>query len=346
MMMTCSHSIRQLPPLPTITLALAGAILTIACGNSSNGDGSGGSGFRGDVVAAMAMEWVIVGDPGNACENQPSGPGDCFGSVDEPYRIGKFEVTNSQYVEFLNAVAATDTNALYHENMGVVTRGRGGIPRSGTNGNYTYIVESVREDWPVNWVSFWDAIRFANWMHNGQPTGAQDNTTTEDGAYTISVQGIADNSITRNVGATVFLPSEDEWYKAAYYNAGTARYFDYATGSNSQPTCTLPGTAPNTANCNHAVLLPAGVPPDVGNPTNVGSYTGSPSPYGTFDQVGNVWEWHDTRDLFWTTDRGLRGGGFEGDGSVLSSEIGGDLNPSIEDSGLGFRVASLPESAP
>ncbi len=60
-------------------------------------------------------------------------------------------------------------------------------------------------------VDFYDSLRFANWLHNGQPTGAQDNSTTEDGAYTITAEGIAANSITRNARATIFLTSEDEW---------------------------------------------------------------------------------------------------------------------------------------
>ena len=64
--------------------------------------------------AEVVIDWVTVGDPGNACDVQPQG---CFGSVAEPYRIGMFEVTNGQYVEFLNAVAATDSNGLYSVNM-------------------------------------------------------------------------------------------------------------------------------------------------------------------------------------------------------------------------------------
>lgn len=60
--------------------------------------------------AVVVVDWVMVGDPGNACD--PQGGGDRFGSVAAPFRISKFEVTNAEYAEFLNAVAATDTNAL------------------------------------------------------------------------------------------------------------------------------------------------------------------------------------------------------------------------------------------
>jgi hypothetical protein len=81
----------------------------------------------------------------------------------------------------------------------------------------------------VDFVSFWNALRFANWLHNGQPRGLQDETTTEDGAYTLTPTGIVNNTITRNPGAVVFLPSENEWYKAAYYDPATA--FDHVLTS-------------------------------------------------------------------------------------------------------------------
>jgi len=67
--------------------------------------------------AVMVLDWVTVGDPGNACDPQSQG---CFGAVAESYRISRFEVTNAQYAEFLNAVATTDANGLYHVNMGSV----------------------------------------------------------------------------------------------------------------------------------------------------------------------------------------------------------------------------------
>ncbi len=87
---------------------------------------------------------------------------------------------------------------------------------------------------PVNYVTWYDAIRFANWLNNGQVPGS-----TETGAYTLlggTPTPSNGNSITRNAGATVFLPSENEWYKAAYYNPATSSYFQYPTSSNTVPT--------------------------------------------------------------------------------------------------------------
>ena len=196
--------------------------------------------------AEVAFDWVTVGDPGNACDTQPQG---CIGSVGETYRIAKFEVTNSQYAEFLNAVAATDTHGLYITTMGdPISPGFGGITRSGSSGSFSYSTISGRENMPVNLVTFWDAARFANWLHNGQPTGAQDDTTTEDGAYTLTPTGIANNTVARNAGAAIFLPSDDEWYKAAYYDPGVPTYYDYPAGTDSPTPCALPGPTANTAN--------------------------------------------------------------------------------------------------
>jgi len=134
-------------------------------------------------------------------------------------------------------------------------------------------------------------------LHNGQPSGAQDNTTTEDGAYTITAQGILDNSITRNALASIALASEDEWFKAAYYNAAGSNYFVYPAGTNTQIVCASPGATANTASCNSV----AGI-------TAVGSYPGSPSPYGTFDQGGNLWEWNEA--VVAGSNRAVRGGAF------------------------------------
>ncbi len=284
----------------------------------------------GAPAHAVTIDWVTVGDPGNACD---PGLGVCPGAVANVYRISKFETTNAQYAEFLNAVAATDANALYNMNMDSPAVLLGGITRSGSSGSFTYNAIAGREDKPVNWVSFYDALRFTNWLHNGQPTGVQDNTTTEDGAYTITPLGIADNSITRNPGATIFLPGDDEWYKAAYYDAVSMSYFGYPAATHTQTVCATPGATPNTANC--------GMPtPAVGDLTDVGSYAGSASPNGTFDQGGNVAEWNE--DIF-VSFRGQRGGSWGGSAVRLAASSGAASAPTRESGGLGFRVASIPE---
>jgi formylglycine-generating enzyme len=311
---------------------------------------------------AVNIEMVPVGNPGNAPDTQVMTDGTTgYGSVGYNYQIGKYEVTTGQYIEFLNAVAKADPNGLYNTNMAEDTN----IQRIGSSPNFSYSVGgysgTVAADWlnrPVNDVSFWDAARFANWLHNGQPTGPQGPTTTESGAY----HNVADQTLFgRSVGAKFFIPNEDEWYKAAYHkNDGvTGNYWDYPTASDNLPgnILTDPGKNANfygvlgedcVGNCSYTI----------GSPyfrTNVGEFANSASPYGTFDQCGNVWEWNETKVS--SSVRGLRGGSF-GDriGTVgwqgLSAAYRlNDGNvpltfPYAESSLVGFRVAGVvPEPA-
>jgi hypothetical protein len=251
---------------------------------------------------AVRIDWVTVGDAGNVADTVEQLPvtlfhGKTFGAVDYDYRIGKFEVTVSQYAEFLNAVAVEDPNGLYtfwmdaniDEPYSEGDGPRGGIRRDFEPGSYHYTVQPGYENQPVIFTSFLDAARFANWLHNGQPTGPQESATTEDGAYTLTPSAISNNTVSRNAGARFFVPSGDEWYKAAYYKGGgsDAGYWTYPTQSDSPPSATSPPGGPNAAN-----YAPDG--PSTPHPailTEVGSYTDSPGPYGTFDQAGNVWEW-------------------------------------------------------
>jgi formylglycine-generating enzyme required for sulfatase activity len=281
------------------------------------------------------METVPVGNPGNAPDTRYETPG--YGSVGYSYRIGKYEVTNAQYCEFLNAVADADTNNLYNTNMG---SGYGGITRSGSSPNYTYNVISGRENKPVNWVSWYDTLRFANWMHNGQSTGAQCSSTTEDGAYDMSLGA----GVVRKPEAKVFLTSEDEWYKAAYYKAGgvNAGFWAYPTQSDfmypSPRAEAPPGTDMIYGSANYHSV--------VGDLTDVGSYTAKPSDssYGTFDQAGNVYEWNEADIYGYGSFRGLRGGSFcfGNDESLLASFRNAGY-PTSENNDIGFRVAEVPE---
>jgi len=174
-------------------------------------------GLVAGTAVAVDVETVTVGNPGNAGELSGSGAGGygddrICGSVGYTYNIGKYEVTAGQYIEFLNAVAATDTHGLYNSSMWSDSFGCK-IQRSGAPGTYTY---SVAGDWanrPVNYVSWGDSARFANWLHNGQPTGAQNLSTTEDGAYYLNgaTSDAALMAVNREADWKWAITSEDEW---------------------------------------------------------------------------------------------------------------------------------------
>jgi len=279
-------------------------------------------------AGAVKIEWVYVGDAGNppdAATNCLSGAADC-GSVSGEYYISKYEITNAQYAGFLNAVAASDPFGLYNPEMDHVSYG--GIARSGSGGSYSYTVKPGFESKPVNYVSFHDALRFANWLNNGQGTG-----DTETGSYTITADGISNNTIERNPGAIAFLTSENEWYKAAYYDPDLPGYYDYPAGTDAPTACSVPGATPNTANCGAVTV----------GLTDVGAYALSGSPYGTFDQGGNAWEWNESAS---GSRRGVRGGSWVIDPSLLAASVPADLSPTYENFVGGFRVASVvPEPA-
>jgi formylglycine-generating enzyme required for sulfatase activity len=303
----------------------------------------GGNGVaHAGETSSVLIETVTIGNPGN--------PGDpiefqgVFGAVDYVYEIGKYEVTAGQYAAFLNAVAATDPYALYDANMWTHAEGCK-IERVGSPGNYTY---SVAPDWanrPVNFVSWGDAARFANWLHNGQPIGAPDLTTTEDGSYFLNGM-TADwelEDVVREPDATWVIPTENEWYKAAYHkNDGvTGNYWNFPTRANNGVSNDLIDPDPG----NNATFRPGAEEFTIGPPyyrTEVGAHENSVSGYGTFDQAGNVQEFNETvpePDI-----RGIRGGSwFWGDVSKWHRPI--DMHSSDQFSDLGFRVASLEDGS-
>jgi len=298
-------------------------------------------------AATVTFDWATVGNPGNVGDVQPQGT---FGAVDNTYRISKTEVTNSQYTKFLNAVADTDTNGLYSTGMSSSTRG--GITRSGSSGGYTYTVKADSigngpggadgDDYtygnkPVVYVSFFDAMRFTNWLENGQPTGPQGAGTTEAGAYTL---GSGTDEV-RNPSATYVIPSEDEWYKAAYYDpnkSGGAGYYNYATSTDNVPNNNLPSSdTGNSASfrVGSAYATGSGSYPM----TDVGAYALSGSPYGTYDQSGNVTEWNET--VIGLSSRGLRDGNWLNAFNSLPASIRNNISPNYENLDVGFRVASV-----
>jgi formylglycine-generating enzyme required for sulfatase activity len=308
-------------------------------------------------VYAVTISTVPVGDPGNA--NDPA-TGNLYGGVSYNYRIGTYEVTVGQYSAFLTAVAATDTYALYNPSM-AIDFNIAGIARSGPSGGYTYSVIGSANH-PVTYVNWGDAARFANWLHHGQPSGPQNASTTENGAYALNgaTSIAALNGVARNAGATWFIPSENEWYKAAYFDPnkpGGPGYWSYPTRTNDTPFSDQPpgSDAPiqsdtanfgnddgisNGYNDGYAVTGSAAYSASQNYLTDVGAYMRSASPYGTFDQAGNVFEWNEALN---GPRRGLRGGAWGDVSFGLLASSPAFATPTDEHSLFGFRVAYIPE---
>ena len=287
---------------------------------------------------AVTIDWVTVGDPGNTADT--TGSPNPAGAVATSFQIMKYEWTNSQYTDFLNSVAVTDTYSLYNANMG--SNARGGITQSGASGSYTYAAKSDMGDKPVNYVSWFDAARVSNWLMNGGTS----SSSTETGAYTLIGGQTSGNAPAVNSGATFYVPTEDQWYKAAYYKGGStnAGYWDYATQSDSAPTAVTAGSTGigssgstgNFANYNRDADW--GSPLQDGNVTTVGT-NGGASAYDAFDMSGNVFEWNDLTGAAGSS-RGVRGGVWGSDAFSLSSSGRNTISPSGEDFLMGFRLAA------
>jgi formylglycine-generating enzyme required for sulfatase activity len=297
--------------------------------------------------AAITINTVPIGSPGNA--NDPADGDDStsgiqnFGAVPYNYRIGKYDVTVGQYTAFLNAVAATDTYSLYNANMAADPNIAGVAQSCIATGCSYSVIGSANH--PITYVNWGDAARFANWLHNGQPTGAEGPSTTETGAYTLNgaTSSAALNAVSRNAGAQWFIPSENEWYKAAYYDPVAGNYWKYATCTDTTPISTFPDNRPNTANfqsTSHGFAVTGSQTYDAHQNylTDVGAYTGSPSPFGTFDQSGLVFQWN---EALTGSSRDGRGGSWVTGTLFLAASVRSDLDPTSEYGGRGFRVATV-----
>ncbi|MFI0347811.1 MAG: formylglycine-generating enzyme family protein [Chthoniobacterales bacterium] len=311
----------------------------------------------------IAIELVTVGDAGNTADVTG------YGGVNEDYTIGKYDVTASQYCAFLNAVAADDIYHLYHEKMGT-DPAVASIQRSGVPTNYSYSIihnEALdRGSLPITYVSYYSAMRFCNWLQNGQPTGAEGPETTETGAYTLNGTNVL---VTVRENASWRLPTEDEWYKAAYYiGAGTnAGYWKYPTQENALPTTDTNSTNPGA---NYFYQSPQGITPNInfqlpeadeisisGFPainhiflTPAGAFAYAPGPYGTYDMGGNVFQWTSSRNSFLSSidhqKETVRGGCWKLPSAYLMPAYSRMLlNPKDRSDYIGFRVIG-PKPAP
>jgi len=287
---------------------------------------------------ALDLEWVTVGDAGNA----PDKTG--HGAVAYEFQITRHEITAAQYAEFLNAVAAKgDPQALWHPSMGSTAlsdMNQGGIRkdsplflnRIGKPGEYRYQAIKGQERRPVVYISFMEAMRFANWLHNGAGPG-----DTEKGAYDIPKHG---GLARHEAGAKVWIPTEDEWYKAAYFQPEAeggpkGGYWLYPMRSNDKPRMPAAGDkGPNAANFGRS--YPQAWP--------VGSYANAASYYGTFDQGGNAWEWNEA--VVFDSQRGMRGGSMAHTFEKLRSAVRTYSAPAKRYPDTGLRLArAMPKAA-
>ncbi len=256
----------------------------------------------------ISMEFVTVGDPRNAADTEvmlqfgTTG----YGRVDYTYRIGKYEVSKNQW----DAVVGANTGDRLND------------PGSWT-GNQ-----------PVGDISWDEAAMFTNWLTSGDVT---------QGVYTIDANGVVTgvnrSSAQAIYGTIYFLPTEDEWYKAAYYDPnkpGGPGYWDYPTKHDAPNKPDGIDSAVDTVF--DSVFLDSY---NKGGPNEIDN-AGVFSAYGTMGQGGNVWEWNETDMWGDGSVRGVRGGyWWAGDFALRSNYRHTAGFHANETDGFGFRVGSI-----
>ncbi len=265
------------------------------------------------------IDFVTIGDPGNAPDpdNNPNSfqgyPGAYpVGDVSYTYRIGKYEISRGQ-IDTANALG----------NLGITLVD---MTEFGGNG----------PNQPATGVNWFEAAKFVNWLNSSSGyTEAYKVRAGEFQNWEPTDAGYDPNNVFRNRLAHYFLPSVDEWYKAAFYDGKSDVYYTYATGSDTDPTPTAGGTTPGTAVYHQVKPAPV-------------TQAGGLSPYGTMGQSGNIWEWEESQYGHLNLNvqyglRGLRSGDWDDNDQHISANYRNPFPPYVENQlkSFGFRVASV-----
>jgi len=283
---------------PCVVLVCAAFILMPHISAQADTFGTSGNEFT--------IDFVNIGNTGNAADTTS------YGAVPYEYRASIYDISKNDITKATASGMANVTAGAWSNNQ------------------------------PAANISWYEAAAFVNFLNTNSGKTAAYNltfTTNWNMALWSSEQAwtAGGTNLYRNKNAFYFLPSENEWYKAAYYNAAGTNYFVYPTGSDTAPTAVASGT--NSGTAVYAQLFEQG-------PSGV-DVAGGLSPYGTMGQGGNVWEWNESAfdgdNSSSSEDRAIRGGGWFYSEFFLRSSGRFNFAPKSESSDVGFRVASVPE---
>lgn len=313
---------------------------------------------KAKTAGLLKIALVPVTDAANPADTNPLS---AHGAVAQNFQMGTYDIKASEYCQFLNAVASkSDPYALYNDKMNSNPNVASITRTTEADGSFTYSTKMAASELPVAYVTWFAAARFCNWMHNGQLIGTEDATTTEMGAYALN-GAMKDENGTATIaksdycklsdGAKFFLPTEDQWYKAAYYKRnGAADYWDYPTKSDTAPNNQRKGSG------NEANYFIASSPDDSKSfpyywnyqysnggkapfITLVGFFNGAPGPYGTFDMGGNLFQW--VCNPGYAGTRVIRGGSWKKQqNDELKRTTCITANPALGYEFVGFRIAA------
>jgi formylglycine-generating enzyme required for sulfatase activity len=254
----------------------------------------------------FTIDFVNIGNAGNAADTTS------YGAVPYEYRASIYEISQ-------NAITKATASGMANVTAGAWT---GNQPAA-----------------DVNW---YEAAAFVNFLNTSTGNTAAYDLTFSNGSWSMALWSseqawtAGGTNLYRNKDAFYFLPSENEWYKAAYFNPAGSNYFLYPTASNTAPTAVASGTNAGTAVYQFVSFSPAVV-----------NAAGGLSSYGTMGQGGNIWEMNETAfdgsNNSPSESRALRGGSYPNDATRLASSYHQATEPLVSAASLGFRVASVPE---
>ena len=286
--------------LPVVGLLFAAFSLSTPTAAQADTFGTSGNEFT--------IDFVDIGNAGNAADTTT------YGAVAYSYRAGTREISQD-----------------------AIDKATAGGMANVTAGPWT-------GDQPAANLNWYEAAAFVNFLNTSSGKTAAYDLSWSGTAWSMALWSseqawtAGGTNLYRNKDAYYFLPSENEWYKAAYDNAAGSAYFPYPTGSSTAPIAVASGTQPDSAVYFQTNQI---------SPAEV-TAAGGLSPYGTMGQGGNVWEWTETAlsgdNNSATNVRTIRGGGWTSPENQLSSSFRSSNGfPDGERTWVGFRVASIPE---
>ncbi len=264
----------------------------------------------GSGANSFSIEFVTIGNPGNPPDT--TGSPSPAGSVPYAYRIGKYEISRDM-IEKANAEGGLGITL-----ADMTLFGGNGLNRPATG---------------VTWL---EAAQFVNWLNTstGHTAAYKFDAGGNFQLWTPSDPGYDAGNLYRSSLAKYFLPSTDEWYKAAFFDPTSGAYWNYPTASNSAPAAVAGGTVPGAA----VVQQGANGPADI-------TQAGGLSAYGTMAQGGNVSEREESAlDLINDEPlelRGAHGGNWDAFPSSLNANLRSGVPANSEGPGGGFRVAGI-----
>lgn len=192
------------------------------------------------------IEFVRVGAVGNRSYDGPD-PQSLVrgrGGVGYEYAMGRFEITTAQWMEYVNAYSARADAVPLFELGQPVSWGAGRDPTyTGPGTRYRLRAVDNAAMLPVGGLSWRQAAMYCNWLHNGKATNRE---AFLNGAYDVSTFGFSGTTftdqLTHHPGARYWIPTWDEWLKAAHYDPGrpnadgtTGGWWQYSITSDAAP---------------------------------------------------------------------------------------------------------------